>query len=193
MLGQIDLLFVSVGAAPLRSLRAMTPPEWSHAFDTNVIGIHNAIAEMLPALAPAAIVAVVSSEVATSPRSHLGAYGASKAALEHMMLQWREEHPWLRFTVVNLGPTVPTEFGHDFEPDEIVDAIGKWSEAGHSQMAFMDTDEVCDVLMATFGALLATPSIALPRLELRSPAAIEADATRALETAAASRQPASPG
>jgi NAD(P)-dependent dehydrogenase (short-subunit alcohol dehydrogenase family) len=182
---RIDLLFVSAGAAPLRRMVATSSDDWTMALETNLVGIHRLIAGLLPLLAPSGIVAVVSSEAVTAPRSHLGAYGASKAALEHSVLQWQEEHPWLRFTTISLGATVPTEFGHGFATEDIVEAIGVWATSGKSQSAFMDAEEVCDVLASTLGTLMLNPSVGVPRIELRSPAPFIADGDAATDAATA--------
>ena len=117
----------------------------------------------------------MSSESVEEPRSHLGAYGASKAALEHSMKQWSEEYPWLRFTVVSLGATIPTEFGDGFGHDELVEALNAWGASGRNQAAFMDTSEVCTMLARTLAALVDAPSIGMPRIVLRSPSPREAD------------------
>jgi NAD(P)-dependent dehydrogenase (short-subunit alcohol dehydrogenase family) len=189
VLQSVDLVLISAGTAPLRRMEAISTDDWQQVLETNVIGIHQAISELLPVLSPEAIVAVISSESVMAPRSHLGAYGASKAALEHSFLQWQEEHPWLRFTTVSLGATVPTEFGDGFSTDDIVEAIGKWAASGRNQAAFMDTEQVCDVLVATLGSLIANPTIGLPRIELRSPAPVVVDAGLAIDTAAATKTP----
>ena len=132
----------------------------------------SAVLGRIDLLSPGSVVAVVSSEAAESPRSHLGAYGASKAALEHSVEQWRAEHPWLRLTTVSLGATVPTEFSQGFAADELGEALDAWSAAGLIQAAFMDTEQVCDVLTDMLGSLLATPTVGIPRLTLRSPAPV---------------------
>ena len=186
-LGHVDLLFVSAGAAPLRKLVATRPEDWRDALETNLIGINRVLVALVDLLRPESVVAVVSSEAVESPRSHLGAYGASKAALEHSLAQWREEHPWLRFTTVSLGATVPTEFGHGFDGDEIVEALEAWATSGRALAAFMDTEQVCDVLAQALGSLLAAPSVGIERLSLRSPAPPVGDAAEAVEIATASR------
>jgi NAD(P)-dependent dehydrogenase (short-subunit alcohol dehydrogenase family) len=183
----VDLLLISAGTAPLRRMAAISADDWRLVLETNLVGIHQAISVLLDHLAPHAVVAVVSSEVVSAPRSHLGAYGASKAGLEHSFLQWQEEHPWLRFTTISLGATVPTEFGHDFATADIVEAINVWAAAGRSQSAFMDTEQVCNFLVATLGSLIENPTVGLPRIELRSPAPIVADGDQAVKAAAASR------
>ena len=174
-LGQIDALVFCSGAAPLRRFADTSDEDWLSAIETNVIGVNQTIAALIGVLAPGSITVVVSSESVDEPRSHLGAYGASKAALEHSMKQWSEEYPWLRFTVVSLGATIPTEFGGGFGHDELVDALNAWGASGRNQAAFMDTTEVCTMLARTIAALVDAPSIGMPRIVLRSPSPREAD------------------
>jgi NAD(P)-dependent dehydrogenase (short-subunit alcohol dehydrogenase family) len=183
----VELLLVSAGTAPLSRMRKTTAEEWRLALDTNVVGINRVIAALFDQLSPHAVIAVVSSEVVGAPRSHLGAYGASKAALEHSIAQWQEEHPWLRFTTISLGATVPTEFGGAFAADDLLEAFGLWTASGRNPTGFMDTAEVCDLLMATLGGLMASPSVGMPRIELTSPSPAETDNDLALERAKASR------
>jgi NADP-dependent 3-hydroxy acid dehydrogenase YdfG len=166
----VDLLFISAGSAPLRQMARTTAQDWDHALSTNVVGVHRVIVALLGQLSPTAVVAAVSSEVVDAPRSHLGAYGASKAALEHSFQQWREEHPWLRFTTISLGATVPTEFGDGFPPDELGEAYSAWTSSGRNASVFMNRDEVCDVLVSTLASLVGAPSTGMPRMEFRSPA-----------------------
>jgi NAD(P)-dependent dehydrogenase (short-subunit alcohol dehydrogenase family) len=187
LLPPIDLLLVSAGTAPLSRMRTTTPEDWQLALETNLVGINRVIAALFDQLAPHAVIAVVSSEVVGAPRSHLGAYGASKAALEHSIAQWQEEHPWLRFTTISLGATVPTEFGHAFAADELMEAFGLWTASGRNPAGFMDTGEVCDLLMATLGGLMASPSVGMPRIQLSSPSPAETDNRVAVERAQASR------
>ncbi|MEY2462079.1 MAG: hypothetical protein QOH64_217 [Acidimicrobiaceae bacterium] len=184
----IDVLFISAGAAPLRRFAETTPTDWLRALETNVIGVHAAISRLVDLLRPGSLTMVVSSESVGEPRSHLGAYGASKAALEHSMSQWREEHPWLRFSVVSLGATVPTEFGSQFDGEDLLDALQAWAGSGRNQAAFMSTPEVCDVLAATIGALITAPSIDMPSIVLRSPSPRERDAEATIETATAAKR-----
>jgi NAD(P)-dependent dehydrogenase (short-subunit alcohol dehydrogenase family) len=160
-----------------------SPQDWEAALSTNLVGVHRVIVALLGQLSPTAVVAVVSSEVVHAPRSHLGAYGASKAALEHTLQQWQEEHPWLRFTTISLGATVPTEFGHQFAPDDIVEAFSAWTSAGRNAAVFMNTDEVCDLLVSVLGSLIEAPSVGMPRIELRSPAPPETEQSTALANA----------
>ncbi len=173
----LDVLFVSAGSAPLRKLVDTSVDEWRSAFETNLIGVNRLIAGILPLLRPESVVVILSSETAALPRSHLGAYGASKAALEHSVRQWREEYPWLRLTAVSLGGTMPTEFGRSFDADTTMDALHAWSASGRNQQAFMETEEVCAVLTRVMVTLLDAPSVGLERLDLRSPSPVATDMT----------------
>jgi NAD(P)-dependent dehydrogenase (short-subunit alcohol dehydrogenase family) len=168
----LDALIVSAGSAPLELLRATTTDQWRHTFETNVFGINRVLTALLPLLGPSSVTVVASSETVVAPRSHLGAYGASKAALEHSIEQWREEHPWLRVTTVSLGATMPTEFGNQFDPDTTIEAFNAWTESGRNRTGYMDTREVGQVLVEVTKTLLATPSVGLPRLVLRSPSSV---------------------
>lgn len=175
MSDHLDLLFVSSGSAHLQTLRETTVDEWRSALETNVIGINRLITALFPLLRPESVVVIISSETATLPRSHLGAYGASKAALEHSIMQWREEHPWLRLTTVSLGGTVPTDFARAFSPEVTLEALTAWSASGRNQEAFMATEEVCGLLVDVMATLLTAPSVGLQRLELRSPSSVATD------------------
>jgi NAD(P)-dependent dehydrogenase (short-subunit alcohol dehydrogenase family) len=177
---KIDVLFISAGTAPLHRFRETSTADWLQAIETNVIGIHRVIASLVDLLVPGSLTVVVSSESVEAPRSHLGAYGASKAALEHMAGQWREEHPWLRFSVVSLGAT---EFASGFDTDTLMEAIDAWGGAGRNQAAFMSTPEVSELLSGTIALLLDAPSIDMPRVVLRSPSPPAAT----VETATAAR------
>jgi NADP-dependent 3-hydroxy acid dehydrogenase YdfG len=184
---QIDVLLISAGAAPLQRLQTTSSADWLMALETNVIGVNAIVGGLVDILAPAALTIAISSESVGEPRSHLGAYGASKAALEHTFSQWREEHPWLRFVVVSLGATVPTEFGNGFDHDQLIDALTAWASTGRNQAAFMSTPEVCGFVTDIVGSLLAAPSIDMRSIVLRSPSPPERDVGATIEIAQAQR------
>lgn len=111
VLGQIDLILYSAGAAPLRQMESTTAADWASVMETHVLGVHHVIQAALEHLSSSSVVAVLSSETVGKPRSGLGAYGASKAALEELLRAWHLEHPVVRFTTIAIGATFPTEFG----------------------------------------------------------------------------------
>jgi NAD(P)-dependent dehydrogenase (short-subunit alcohol dehydrogenase family) len=168
-LGGLDLLFYAAGRADLAPLVDTDVDTWEATFDTNVVACNRLVAAALPLLDPPAIVAVLSSETAAVPRSGLVAYAASKAALETSVRGWQVEHPGLRFSVVGVGATQPTEFGHGFPGDLLGPALHDWGRRGLMQAAYMDTAEVAAVLVGLYGVALANPTVNVEHVLLRSP------------------------
>jgi len=171
-LGGLDLLMYTVGAAPLRYFADTTPDDWRQVLETNLIGPHQVIRAALGALAPGAVVAVLSSESVGRPYPGLGAYAASKAALEESLRAWRTEQPKIRFCCVTQGATFPTDFGIEFDMDFLGELMGHWARLGIVTEGIMDTDEVADVLMAGLAAAVANPRVGLEHLVIRPPFAV---------------------
>jgi NAD(P)-dependent dehydrogenase (short-subunit alcohol dehydrogenase family) len=168
-LAPVDAVISTVGAAQLKLLEHTTEADWKTVLDTNVVGVNSAIRVMLPSLATGAIVLALSSEAVTMPRWALGAYGASKAALEVSMAGWRLEFPRARFGTVGVGSTVPTEFGRAFEGEILGQALEMWTRHGQAQEAFMDSDHVGQVLASVLASLLPFPGINMEHMVLRTP------------------------
>lgn len=166
-LGVIDLLFVSIGYAPLRMFADTSPDEWFDVLQTNVVAVHRAIKACLPVLAPAALVATMTSETVGQPRVALGAYSSSKAALAESVNAWRTEHPGLRFCNVTVGGTVPTEFTAAFDADLLGVAVQQWIARGLLQQTMMTPDDVADVLAGMFASVLDFPGVGPENLVLR--------------------------
>lgn len=110
----LDMLVLN--AAMLGSLtpvQAIDAAEFAKVIQLNLLSQQAAIAAFDPLLrrsADARLVAVTSS-VATAPRAFWGAYGASKAALETLVLSYAEENRNLgrvRVAIVDPGATATT-------------------------------------------------------------------------------------
>lgn len=168
-LGAIDLLMYAVGRADLGHLVDVDAEAWRVTLDTNVVALNQLLRVAVPDLAPPAIVAALSSETAGAPWSGLVAYAASKAALDTSLRGWQLEHPGLRFSVVSVGATQPTEFGVGFRGPMLGRALDEWSRRGHMQRDYMDTSEVAQVLVGLYGVALANPSVGVEHVVLRSP------------------------
>lgn len=172
-LGEVDLLVNATGVSVLRPIAEMTADEWSHLFTTNVVGSNNLIAAMVGTLSERAIVAALSSDAARlSPRSGLGAYGASKAALEQVLAAWRNEHAPTRFSCVAIGPTMPTEVSNNFDPDLLNTLLEDWMATGTLQLETMVTDDLAFALLGVFAAALPVPGVNLEHLTVRTPSAV---------------------
>ena len=104
VLDGIDVLFYTAGYAPLRLLADMNAAEWQEILSTNVVGANQIIRAALPLLAPGAMVLALSSEAVGRPRSALGAYGSSKAALAESLNAWRRADLKRRHTSASRSP-----------------------------------------------------------------------------------------
>ncbi len=172
VLGGIDLLVYCAGVAPLRPLDQTTADDWGAVLETHVIGVHETIRAALPHLEPGAVVTVLSSETVGRPRLGLGAYGASKAALEETVRAWRTEHPRVRFTSVAVGGTFPTEFGDAFDPDLLPEVLANWTRHGLMTEELLDPDDVAGALLGVLGTALARPGVGVEHLVLRAPSPV---------------------
>jgi NAD(P)-dependent dehydrogenase (short-subunit alcohol dehydrogenase family) len=168
-LGGIDLLFFAAGVAPLRPLVDTEADDWRYALETNVIGLQRTLARAVPRMAPGAIAAVLSSETVGRPRPALGAYGASKAAINESLRAWRLEHHEVRFSCVGLGATQPTEFGDAFAGDVLEPVLDVWFKHGLMQRSYMATTEVAHLLADLYASALAYPGVGIEEITLRSP------------------------
>lgn len=167
--GPLDVVLYAAAGSPLRHLADTTARDWEQVLATNVIGYNAVVRAVLPHLAPAGVVAALSSEIVAVPRSALGAYAASKAALEASIRGWRTEHPGRRFACVRVGATQPTEFANSFDAELLGPVLDDWLRLGLLQEADMVTDDVATVLAETLAVLVDHPGVAMEDLVLRSP------------------------
>jgi NAD(P)-dependent dehydrogenase (short-subunit alcohol dehydrogenase family) len=184
-LGAIDVVLFTAAIARLRTLRQLTAEEWMQTLATNLVGTNLAISGIVPHLSDRGLVAVASSESAGNPFYALGSYAASKSAVEDSMRAWRVEHPDARFVTLVVGTTVPTEFANNFEPDEMAAAFPIWAAQGNAPAEYMQVDEVADVVVGVFGALLPNRSVGMETVFLRSPAPATGDTGTMTATAQA--------
>ena len=166
--GTVDLVLCSAGYSPLRFFDEVTQDDWRRVLEINVIGIHQLIRSLLSVCSPGALVAVMSSESTAQPRHALGAYTASKAALEMSMRVWRQEQPRARFTTLVIGGTFPTDFGAEFDAERLIPAMSDWARHGVIQEKLMTTEEVADVLVGTLASIVDLPDISIDHVVVRS-------------------------
>ncbi|WP_068180189.1 SDR family oxidoreductase [Mycobacterium sp. UM_CSW] len=169
-LGEVDLILITAAYAPLKPFAAMDADDWVKVLTTNVIGVHQLIQAHLAVLAPSAIVAVLSSDSVRHPHRALGAYSASKAAMERSLVAWRLEHPGLRFSCVEIGATVPTDFVSEFDPELLGVAAGEWISRGLVPATHMTPEGVADTMAGVYASALENPDVGVDHLTLRSPA-----------------------
>lgn len=94
-LGHLDLLVhnaSSLGPLPLRPLRDLTEAELEQTWTVNAAAPTALTRQLLPWLRRSAgVVVTLSSDAAVEHYPTWGAYGASKAALDHLTLTWAAE------------------------------------------------------------------------------------------------------
>jgi NADP-dependent 3-hydroxy acid dehydrogenase YdfG len=168
----IDVLCYCAGVAPLALLAETDDAAWRTVVETNLVGANLAIRAALPFLTRSSVVMALSSEVTLQPRTGLGAYGASKAALRASMASWRSECPGPRFCCVTVGATAPTEFGDRFDGPLLGSLLEDWARRGLAQEQMLHTDDVAGVLVATITTLLDHPEVGIDDLTLRSPSPV---------------------
>lgn len=105
--GRLDLVVHNAGAlgpTPTPPLVDVTPGQFLTLFDVNVVAPVRLTGALLEPLERAAgTVVVVTSDAATSAWEGWGAYGATKAALEHVVRTMAVEHPSLRCHALDPG------------------------------------------------------------------------------------------
>lgn len=102
-LGQLDLLVhnaSTLGPLPLRPLRELTAEDLRATWEVNAGAPHALTRALLPWLAGAeGVVISVSSDAAVEHYPTWGAYGAAKAALDHLTGTWATEEGLLAYAV----------------------------------------------------------------------------------------------
>jgi NAD(P)-dependent dehydrogenase (short-subunit alcohol dehydrogenase family) len=174
-MGALDVVVYAAGRAPLQTMADTGADEWADTLATNVIGVNQVIAAAVPHLSEGGVISVLSSETVGRPRYALGAYSASKAALDESLRAWRHEHPTLRFSCLAIGATQPTDFGLAFDRDVLGPAYDHWVRHGFMQQDFMDTAEVAEFLVALLAIALRFPKLSVEHLLLRSPSPLLGD------------------
>ena len=168
-LGEIDVLLYTPGASIIARLRDMTAQGWNELLAVNLVGPNLVFAAALPHLTANAIVAAFSSDSSREPRHSLVPYGCSKAALEAAMEGWRtEETGGRRFVTLVLGPTHPSDFTRDFDPDEFASLFPHWQRQGF-RTGSLAAPEVGAYLAESFGFMLANPGFGFETTMLRAP------------------------
>ncbi len=171
-LGELDLIVYGAGSASLRPLVETTDEDWALVLETHVLGAHRVVRAALGHMAAGGVIAVLSSETVGQPRFGLGAYGASKAALEESVRAWRVEHPRQRFMTIAVGATAPTEFGDNFDPQGLKRALDHWVRHGLMTEQLLDPDDVAGTLTGVLGVALEFPAVGLEHVVVRPPSPV---------------------
>lgn len=162
--GEIDAVIHTAGVSPLMRITQTPPKVWQRLMATNVIGPVLVTSALLPSLAENALVAFTSSRSVGHPYHGVGAYGASKAALDQAVLSLRLENPRVRFTRIEIGDTAGTDFNRDFDMATRSELAPLWLSHGVLSEVLMDCDDLAEMITEALGQLLARPGISANNL-----------------------------
>ena len=149
--GRLDVLVHSAGAlGKLTPVAHILPADWNSVVGVNLAAAWRLIRSCDPVLraAPSGRAVFLTTHRAAEPRAYWGAYGATKAALDHLVLTWAHEVATtaLRVNLVDPGPVagrIRTEAfpGEDpstlAKPDDVAPAIAALcheAETRHGQI-----------------------------------------------------------
>lgn len=124
LVGPIDVLVhnaSTLGPVPLALLADTECEQLEHALEVNVVGAFRLSKALVPAMAlrGRGVVVHISSDAAVEAYPRWGAYGVSKAALDHLARHWAAE---LEGTGVRVLSVDPGEMDTDMHRDAVPDA-----------------------------------------------------------------------
>lgn len=131
-LGGLDSIVYATAATHLQAIEDVDAPTWHRLFATNTVGLSLVLAAALPHLVASqrGRVLVLTSDSVGHPFPGLGAYVATKAALESVTESWRVEHPELAVCLVTAGPTA-TDAAAAWDPTALGRYFDRWIEGSY--------------------------------------------------------------
>lgn len=169
-LGGLDVVVISSALSSLALLDDESPQRWTDVLATNVVGpsvITSAALEHLSESGLIIYLSSTSSRADNGTHAGLGAYAASKAALNRTVDGWRAEHPDRRFVCMRVGDTGGTDVARNFDPEAAASLFGRWLVAGLVAETVMDPGELGSMIVGVAATLLDHPGLTVPDLEVR--------------------------
>lgn len=151
-LGGLDAIVYSTGTAVLSPLSSITAGQWREVLETNVVGASMVLAGSLELLRGASDGPVpptflaLSTHITERPWPGLGAYAASKAALDVFARALREEEPWLRVVDVVVGNTI-TAFADAWDPVAASASVERWMAGGYLDALLFSAEDMAAVVL----------------------------------------------
>jgi NAD(P)-dependent dehydrogenase (short-subunit alcohol dehydrogenase family) len=168
-LGSLDAVVFSTGVSILAPLDEIEPRVWHDILATNAIAPALVTQAALPSLVDGGVVIFLSSITVGSGHHGLGAYGASKAALDRTIRAWRMERPDKRFVCMSVGDTLGTEFHRDFDLQKVAALAARWVSAGVIYQQRMEAGDLGLGIAEILALLLAHPQLTIPEITLVPP------------------------
>ncbi len=132
-LGGLDALVITTGITSFGDVAEYSRSRLEDVFATNVFGPHSVLAAAVPHLEQSGGHAVVlnseSAQYVPDPWPGIGAYIASKRALDSLVRSYHVEHPAVAFTSYFVGATLTNISSEGAEP-----YLGRWLEKGYLEV-----------------------------------------------------------
>jgi NAD(P)-dependent dehydrogenase (short-subunit alcohol dehydrogenase family) len=147
LVGPLDVLVhnaSTLGAVPLRELADTEDQDFTRVLEVNLLGPFRitkaVVGSML--LRGRGLVVSVSSDAGVAAYAGWGAYGVSKAALDHLMRTWAEElaESGVRFLSVDPGE-MDTRMHRDAVPDADASALASPDDVASRMAALIESAE----------------------------------------------------
>ncbi len=151
-LGGLDIVVFATGINRLGWLAETTADAWRDLVDTNLIGAALITQAVLPHLRDRhGRIGYLSSHAVVRPWPGLGAYAATKAALDTMVAGWRIEEPEVSFTRFVVGPTM-TGMADAWDRSTAEAMFLLWADAGYMVHEPVTAEWVADQIVSWAGA-----------------------------------------
>nr|WP_090277670.1 SDR family oxidoreductase [Mycolicibacterium komanii]CRL72529.1 short-chain alcohol dehydrogenase [Mycolicibacterium komanii] len=157
--GQLDAVVFTSAVVPFALIEETDVTTWLHAYAVNAVGASHVLRAALPHLADDAVVLVASSHDVGRPRAGVGAYHASKAALDEILRSWRAEHPELAVIRVSVGPTEGTEILRGADRDLLADLYRAWAQEGQIPAKMSAVNDVANAMLSLIAMSRANPTV----------------------------------
>ncbi|MCP9275889.1 SDR family oxidoreductase [Mycolicibacterium arenosum] len=165
-LGGLDAVVFTSTVIPFSHIEDTDVSTWIHAFSVNTLGANHVVRAALPHLSENGVLLVASSNDVGRPRAGVAAYGASKAALDEILLAWRSEHPNLSIVRVGIGPTQDTEILRGADRDLLAQLFKSWVEHGQLPAQMSALNDVANTLVSLVTLSYANPTVVPESVQL---------------------------
>lgn len=168
-LGALDAVIISSAVSPLAPLDEIEASTWQDVMTTNAIAPALIAQAAVDRLSPDGVIVFISSITVGLGHHGLGAYAASKAALDRTVRAWRIERPDRRFVCMAVGDTIGTDFARDFDLEKAGVLFPQWLAAGVIHQQHMEPDDLGRAIAEFVAMLLAHPGLTIPELTIKPP------------------------
>lgn len=163
--GGLDAVIYASAIDPLVRIADVDGAAWARLLATNVVGASLVTRAALPHLQQAGgRVLYISATSVGRPLPGMGAYAASKAALEELARAWRSEHRGVAFGVVAVGMTLGTGVTDSWDRALLGELSQVWNAEGYlldNGPGTMEPEEVADSILAVLAAPTLMPYVSV--------------------------------